>query len=79
MNMFKFRVGLSDSLPAIGFGIDVGTFEFSIAYYGKELGYEPGQLPVAALDLTLTFRPEAKKRVWPWTRRTIVGLFTGGD
>jgi hypothetical protein len=72
--MLKVRLGMSDSLLSIGAGVDLGTFEISLAYYGKELGLEPGQNPVAALDLTIAFRPEAKKRVWPWARNPIVRL-----
>jgi hypothetical protein len=74
LNMFKVRLGMSDALLSIGAGVDLGAFEISLAYYGKELGLEPGQNPVAALDLTIAFRPEAKKRVWPWARNPIVKL-----
>jgi hypothetical protein len=79
LSMFKFRVGISDALPSIGIGVDLGVFEISLAYYGKELGLDPGINPVAALDLTIAFHPEAKKRVWPWAQRSIVGMFTGGN
>jgi hypothetical protein len=76
-DIFKARVGMNEMLPAVGLGFDLGPFEIDAAYYGKELGLEPGQLPVAALDLTLALRPGAKKRDWPWTRRSLVGLISG--
>jgi len=67
-DLFKLRLGMNECLPAIGLGIDGGPIEFGLAYYGKELGLEPGQLPVAAVDLTFAIRPNAKKRDWPWTK-----------
>jgi hypothetical protein len=78
-DIFKLRIGMNEMLPAVGLGFDLGPFEIDVAYYGKEFGLEPGQLPAAALDLTLAIRPGAKKRNWPWARRSLVGLFTGGD
>jgi hypothetical protein len=73
LNMFKFRAGMSDALLSVGVGVDLGIFELSFAYYGKELGLEPGLNPVAVMDLTIAFRPEAKKRLWPWAQRPIFG------
>jgi hypothetical protein len=75
--VFNLRAGLNEMLPAVGLGVDVGPLKFDAAYYGKELGLEPGQLPVSAVDLTLAIRPGAKKRDWPWTRRSLVGLISG--
>ena len=73
-DMVKFRMGMNEMLPAVGLGFDFGPVEIDAAYYGKELGLEPGQLSTAALDLTLAVRPGAKKRDWPWTRNSLVGL-----
>jgi hypothetical protein len=75
-NVIKMRVGISDMLPSVGLGLDFGPFEIDAAYYGKEFGLEPGQLSAAALDLTIAIRPGAKKRNWPWTRGSLVGLLT---
>jgi hypothetical protein len=75
--LFKLRMGMNEMLPAVGMGFDFGPIEIDAAYYGKELGLEPGQLSTSALDLTLAIRPGAKKREWPWTRRSLVGLFSG--
>ena len=77
LDMIKIRLGMSECLPAFGFGVDIGPFELDFAYYGKELGLEPGQLPAAAIDLTFAVRPKAKKRDWPWAQRSLVGLITG--
>ncbi|MDR1430274.1 MAG: hypothetical protein LBI85_08275, partial [Spirochaetaceae bacterium] len=75
-NIFNVRAGMSEMLPAVGLGVDLGPFEIDMAYYGKEFGLEPGQLSAAALDLTIALRPGAKKRDWPWARKSLVGLFT---
>jgi hypothetical protein len=74
--ILKLRVGINEMLPAAGVGFDLGAFKIDAAYYGKEFGLEPGQRSAAALDLTLAIRPGAKKRDWPWTRGSLVGLFT---
>jgi hypothetical protein len=79
IDIFKIRLGMSEMLPAFGIGVDLGTFKFDAAYYGKEFGLEPGQLSAAALDLTIAIRPGAKKRDWPWTRRSLVGLLGGPE
>lgn len=78
-DMFMVRFGMNDLLPAFGIGFDHGFFEIDLAYYGKEFGLEPGLLSAAAVDLTISIRPGAKKRDWPWTRRSLVGLITGSD
>ena len=79
IEMFKIRLGMNECLPAFGIGFDYGPVEIDLAYYGRELGLEPGQLPVAAVSLTFAVRPEAKARNWPWTRRSLVALINGQD
>ena len=76
-NIIKLRVGMNELLPSCGVGFDFGPVEIDAAYYGKEFGREPGQLSAAVLEVSIAIRPDAKKRNWPWTRRSIVGLFTG--
>jgi hypothetical protein len=78
-DIFMLRFGMNELLPSFGIGFDLGAIEFDLAYYGKELGLEPGQLSAAAVDLTFSIRPGAKKRDWPWARRSLVGLITGSD
>ena len=79
IKMFKLRLGMNECLPAFGLGLDFGPVEVDFAYFGRELGLEPGQLPVAGISLTFAVRPEAKPRNWPWTRRSLVGLIKGQD
>jgi hypothetical protein len=74
VDIFKLRFGMNEMLPAFGFGFDLGSFEIDVAYYGKELGLEPGNMPSAALDLTFAIRPGAKERRWPWTRTSLVEM-----
>jgi hypothetical protein len=74
LDMIMVRFGMNEMLPAFGIGFDFGPIELDLAYYGKELGLEPGQFPVAAVDFTFAVRPGAKKRDWPWTRGSLVGL-----
>jgi hypothetical protein len=71
----KLRFGMNEMLPALGLGFALGPLQIDTAYYGRELGLEPGQLSVAVVDLTLAFRPGAKKRDWAWTRGSLIGLF----
>jgi hypothetical protein len=73
------RAGISDMLPSAGLGLYLGPVKIDLAYYGKELGLQPGQLPVAVFDASVSIRPKAKERDWPWARRSIIGLFTGGE
>ena len=79
IKIFKIRLGMNECLPAFGIGFDIGPVEIDLAYYGRELGLEPGQLPVAVVTLSFAVRPEAKPRNWPWTRRSLVGLIKGKD
>ncbi|GHV67715.1 hypothetical protein AGMMS49928_05370 [Spirochaetia bacterium] len=77
--IFKFRAGLNEMLPAVGAGIHLGFFKLDVAYYGRELGKEPGELSVAALDLTIAIRPEAKKKKWPWAKKPFFGGYVEPD
>jgi hypothetical protein len=74
LDMIMVRFGMNEMLPAFGFGFDFGPIELDLAYYGRELGLEPGQLSAAAVEFTFAIRPDAKKREWPWTRGSLVGL-----
>jgi hypothetical protein len=74
VDIFKLRIGMSEMLPSFGFGFDLGAIKIDIAYYGKELGLEPGQMPAAMLDLTFAIRPGAKERSWPWARTSLVEI-----
>ena len=76
-DIIKLRIGMNEMLPACGVGFDLGPVEIDLAYYGKEFGNEPGQLSAAVVEFSIAIRPNAKKRDFPWTRRSLVGLFTG--
>jgi hypothetical protein len=77
--MIYLRVGMNEMLPAAGVGLSFGFFKLDLAYYGQEFGMEPGQLSVPTAEVSIAFRPGAKKRDWAWTRRSVVGLFTGSE
>jgi hypothetical protein len=75
-DIFKVRIGMNEMLPAFGVGFDLGALKIDVAYYGKELGLEPGQMPAAMLDVTLAIRPEARARSWPWARSSLVEVIS---
>ena len=56
LNALSFRVGIGDALPALGFGLDLSFMTLDFAVYGKELGLDPGTLPVYAMDIGFLFR-----------------------
>jgi hypothetical protein len=56
LNMFSFRAGVNQMLPALGIGIDAKVLQIEAAIYGKELGNEPGKFSAYALDLGILFR-----------------------
>jgi hypothetical protein len=62
LSFLKARVGLNDWLPALGVGLKLGGFELDAAYYGVELGNEPGANPTYALDLSISIHPSFRRR-----------------
>ena len=74
MDIFYFRIGVSEMLPAAGIGLHFGIFEIDFAYYGREFGYEPGQLSAAVMEFSIAIRPETKKGNWPWARRPLFSI-----
>jgi hypothetical protein len=70
-NFLKIRLGVRDMLPMIGIGLEPAVVKFNVALYGKELGAEPGVNSTMALDLSLAFRLNTKKKSWPWTKPII--------
>jgi hypothetical protein len=56
LNVLSLRAGITDALPAMGFGLDLAVLQFNCAIHGKELGFDPGVQPVYAIDLGLQFR-----------------------
>jgi hypothetical protein len=45
INLFKFRCGLHQGYPTVGFGVELYILEVNYAYYTEELGAYAGQLP----------------------------------
>jgi hypothetical protein len=56
LNVLSLRAGISDALPAAGFGLDLTFARLDCSIYGRELGLDPGIQPVYALDMSLLFR-----------------------
>jgi hypothetical protein len=47
---------MNEMLPTVGIGLDLVVFKVDAAFYGKELGNEPGRLSTYAVDVGLLFR-----------------------
>jgi hypothetical protein len=56
LNVLSIRAGISDALPAAGFGLNLSFVKLDCSIYGKELGLDPGIQPVYAVDVGLLFR-----------------------
>ena len=55
-DILALRLGLYETYPAVGLGINIkNIFQLDLAFYGRELGYEPGERPVYNLALGLGF------------------------
>jgi hypothetical protein len=55
-NLLAFRLGMNEMLPAVGIGFNLFVCKLNAAFYGKELGNEPGQMSTYAMDVGLLFR-----------------------
>ncbi|MGL4981898.1 MAG: hypothetical protein ACRC4W_03415 [Treponemataceae bacterium] len=55
INMFAFRIGMSDLHIHAGFGFKISTFNMDIAIYKKEFGLEPGTNSQFNMDLSFSF------------------------
>jgi hypothetical protein len=56
LNALALRAGITDALPAVGFGLDLSFVDLNFAIHGKELGIDPGVNSVYAMDIGLSFR-----------------------
>ena len=54
-DVIDIRLGLSDMLPAVGFGFDLNPLLLNISFYGRELSKEVGGNPQANVALSLSF------------------------
>ncbi len=55
MDVLTVRLGVKDALPALGFGLNLSVFKFSLSMYGRELGLDPGVRPVYNVLMSLDF------------------------
>jgi hypothetical protein len=67
-NFLKLRAGVHELLPSVGFGLEPAVFKLNLAVYGKELGNEPGVNPTLGAELSISFRPDTKKKNWVWSK-----------
>jgi hypothetical protein len=75
---YSVRLGLNEMLPSVGIGVKFNGFQFDVSFYGRELGFEPGDYPTYALDIGFVYRPEAKVKPNFLTRGPIIdGRGTG--
>lgn len=56
LDVLSLRAGIADALPSAGFGLDMRFARLDFTMRGRELGYDPGYMPVFAMDLDLLFR-----------------------
>lgn len=56
LDALSLRAGISDALPALGFGIDFSIMQLDFAMRGVELGLDPGIQTTYAVDVGLLFR-----------------------
>lgn len=56
LDALSLRAGITDALPALGFGIDFTVMRLDFAMRGVELGLDPGVQSTYAIDLDLLFR-----------------------
>lgn len=56
LDALSLRAGITDALPALGFGIDFSFMQFDFAMRGVELGLDPGVQTTYAVDMGLMFR-----------------------
>ena len=56
LNALTFRFGVTDALPAFGFGLDLTFMTIDFSIHGREMGLDPGRLSVYAMDIGLLFR-----------------------
>ena len=56
LDFLDVRLGLSQGYPSMGAGLQLSVFNLEYAYYGKELGVFPGDMPSWNHMLALVFR-----------------------
>ena len=56
LNALSFRLGVTDALPAFGFGLDLSFMKLDFGIHGREMGLDPGKMSVYAIDVGMLFR-----------------------
>ena len=56
LKALTFRFGITDALPAFGFGLDLSFMTLDFAIFGRELGLDPGKHSVYAMSIGMLFR-----------------------
>lgn len=54
-DIMAIRLGLYEGLPSFGAGLDLHIFKLNLAMFGRELGTQPGLLPVYNLMMGIEF------------------------
>ena len=54
-DILALRMGLNEGLPALGLGLDLHLFKMDFAMYGRELGTQPGIMPVYNIMIGFDF------------------------
>ncbi len=55
LDVVSLRAGINETYLAAGLGLDLTVFQLDFAFYGSELGLDPGSRPLLNMDLALTF------------------------
>ena len=56
LNALSFRIGVTDALPAFGFGLDLSFMKLDFGIHGREIGIDPGKMSVYSMDVGMLFR-----------------------
>lgn len=56
LDILSLRAGLREGYLSAGVGVDLSVFKIDLAMFGRELGREPGQIPLFNMAIGLEFR-----------------------
>ncbi|MBB6480634.1 hypothetical protein [Spirochaeta isovalerica] len=54
-DILSLRLGVYEGLPSVGAGLDLHIFKINLAVYGREMGTQPGIMPVYNMMLGIDF------------------------
>jgi len=55
LDVVSLRAGIHETYPAAGLGLNLTACKLDFAFYGSELGLEPGSRPLLNMDISLSF------------------------